>query len=700
MGMKLQGMECAEQVKTSRVELSSFEKSSKRGKIFVSFENSLNFEEDQGGTMTTSPSDKGQQGIDIAGNATPAGDFKQLLEKETRFPPLPNILAAADVKDYQALYDEAASDFEGFWDKIAREFTWVKPWTRVLEGEVPKTKWFVDGQLNITMNCLDRHANGSRANKRALIWVGEDGTERTFTFSELLALTCQIANGLKSLGVKRGDRVCVYLPLTPEGVATMLACARLGAIHSVVYAGLGSSALRSRIEDAQARVVVTTDVGYRRGKITPLKNIVDEAVEGLDIVDKVIVHRRQTPAIPLDGSREVDFYELCGSQPTTCDAEVMESEDPLFILYTSGSTGAPKGCLYVHGGYMVGTAYYTRLAFDLKEDDIYWCMSDIGWIVGHSTMVYGPWSNGTTVLIREGSPDYPNPGIAWSIVEKYGVTKMFTAPTAVRMFMKFGPEYLRAHNLDSLRIVVCAGEPLNPEAHLWAMEHIGRGKAAVLDNWWQTETAGPTIGTLPCMEIHLGRAGKPLPGYKAHILNREGKPVPPYHGGLLVLEGVWPQMFRTIWGNEDRYMEYWRIIPPYYTVGDVATYDEDGYIAVLGRSDDVMNVAGHRIGTADVESALVSHTAVAEAGVIGKPDPLKGESIKAFVTLKVGYTSSDDLRIELIEHVRRELGPIATPSELEFVTGLPKTRSGKIMRRVIKAREMGVEPGDLTTIEE
>lgn len=649
--------------------------------------------------MTSQP-DNVKQVVDVATNTTPAEDFKQLLTEQTHFAPLPQIVAAAQVKDYQALYDEAASDLEAFWDKIAKEFTWVRPWTRAMEGQVPKARWFVDGQLNITMNCLDRHATGNRANKRALIWIGEDGTERTYTFSELLALTCQIANGLRSLGVKKGDRVCIYLPLTPEGTATMLACARLGAIHSVVYAGLGSNALRERIEDAHARVVVTTDVGYRRGKTTPLKAIVDEAVAGLDYVEKVVVYRREKPAMMLDSSREVDFYELCSAQPSFCEAEIMESEDPLFILYTSGSTGAPKGCMYVHGGYMVGTGYYTRLAFDLKEDDIYWCMSDIGWIVGHSTMVYGPWSNGTTVLIREGSPDYPEPGVVWSIVEKYGVTKVFTAPTAVRMFMKFGPDYLKAHNLDSLRVVICAGEPLNPEAHLWAMKYIGRGQAAVLDNWWQTETAGPTIGTLPCMELHLGRAGKPLPGYKAHILDRDGKPAPPHNGGLLVLEGAWPQMFRTIWGNEDRYLEYWQFLPPHYTVGDVATYDEDGYIAVLGRSDDVMNVAGHRIGTADVESALVSHPACAEAGVIGKPDPLKGESIKAFVTLKVGYTASDELKGELIEHVRHELGPIATPSELEFVTALPKTRSGKIMRRVMKARELGIEPGDLTTIEE
>jgi acetyl-CoA synthetase len=379
----------------------------------------------------------------------------------------------------------------------------------------------------------------------------------------------------------------------------------------------------------------------------------------------------------------------------------MESEDPLFMLYTSGSTGAPKGCVYVHGGYMVGAAYYIKLAFDLKEDDIYLCMSDIGWIVGHSAMVYGPLANGTTIFVREGAPDYPNPGIIWELVEKYGITKLFTAPTALRMFMKFGPQYVQTHDLKSLRLIVCAGEPLNPEAYLWAREHIGgNGRITICDNWWQTETAAPTVATLPSMEFRLGRAGKPLPGYTVKVLDRNGQPVDINQGGYLVIEGSWPQMFRTIWGNEERYLAYWQTVPPYYTAGDVATTDEDGYIAVLGRFDDVMNVAGHRIGTADVESALVSHSAVAEAGVISKPDAMKGEAIKAFVTLKVGQTPSDELRQNLIEHVRRELGPIATPSELDFVAGLPKTRSGKIMRRVLKARELGTELGDVTTIEE
>ncbi len=633
-------------------------------------------------------------------NATDSANFKQLLSTEVRIPPDPALVATLDVRDYQSLYDKARSDLASFWDEIAHDFTWFKPWTQVVEGETPHARWFSGAQLNITTNCLDRQIESGRANKTALVWVGENGEERTYSFSKLLELTSQIANGLQALGVKKGDRVCIYQPLTPEGVATMLACARIGAIHSVVYAGLGSGALRARIEDAQARVIVTADVGYRRGKTTNLKAIVDEAVAGLDIVEKIVVHRRAVPLIELNSDREIDFYELCSAQATACPAEVMEAEDPLFILYTSGSTGAPKGCMYVHGGYMVGTAYYIKLAFDLKEDDTYWCMSDIGWIVGHTAMVYGPWANGTTVLIREGAPDYPNPGIVWDTIERYHVTKLFTAPTTLRMFMKFGPQYPQQHDLSSLRILVCAGEPLNPEAYLWARQYIGNGKLTICDNWWQTETAAPTVGTLPCMEVLVGRAGKPFPGYTVKILDRQGRAVAPHNGGLLVIEGSWPQMFRTIWGQEERYLDYWRTLPPYYTAGDVATSDEDGYISVIGRYDDVLNVAGHRIGTADVESALVSHPAVAEAGVIGKPDPIKGEAIKAFVALKVGQTANEELKAKLIEHVRRELGPIATPAELEFVASLPKTRSGKIMRRVLKARELGTNPGDLSTIEE
>ncbi|HTI14628.1 MAG TPA: acetate--CoA ligase [Dictyobacter sp.] len=630
----------------------------------------------------------------------PSSTFQQLLTPEARIAPDPELVAKLTVQDYQTVYAEAEHNLEDFWNARAREFHWVTPWTHVLEGQAPHARWFTGGQLNITTNCLDRHVEGTRAEKTALIWVGEDGSERSYTFRELLQLTCQIANGLQSLGLKKGDRVCIYLPLTPEGIATMLACARIGAIHSVVYAGLGSSALRTRIEDAQARVIVTADVGYRRGKTTNLKAIVDEAIADLPLVENVIVYHRTATHSTTASTREIDFYDLCRSQATSCQPAIMEAEDPLFLLYTSGSTGKPKGCMYVHGGFMVGTAYYIKLAFDIQEDDIYWCMSDIGWIVGHTAMVYGPWANGTTVLAREGAPDYPNAGIVWGTIEKYGVTKLFTAPTSLRMFMKFGPRYPQAHDLASLRVIICAGEPLNPEAYLWAREHIGHGKVLICDNWWQTETAAPTIGTLPCMEARPGRSGKPFPGYTVRVLDRQGQPTAPLQGGLLTIDGSWPQMFRTIWGDKERYLDYWRTLPPYYVAGDVATVDEDGYIAVIGRFDDVLNVAGHRIGTADIESALVSHPMVAEAAAIGKPDPIKGEAIKAFVTLKFGYSANEKLKSELIEHVRHELGPIATPSELEFTASLPKTRSGKIMRRVLKARELGSEPGDLTTIEE
>ena len=625
--------------------------------------------------------------------------IETLLKERDTFPPSSERAKRALVPDYEKHYAESLADVAGYWERVAREFEWSRPWSRVISGDWPEHRWFEGARTNITVNCLDRHARSERRQKVALLWLGEDGTERTYTFGRLHREVAKLASGLKSLGVEKGDRVAIYMPLTPEGIIAMLACARIGAIHSVIYAGLGSGAIRDRVEDAEARVVIATDVGYRRGKVVDLKAILDDAMAELPKVEHVVLHRRATPKRAL-GAREVDFDELLAAGSPDCPAEEMEAEDWLFILYTSGSTGKPKGCAFVHGGYMVGATHLWRLLCDVREDDLYWCTSDIGWIVGHSIMVYGPWCNGSSILVREGAPDFPHPAIVWETIERYGVTKLFTAPTALRMFMRLGPEHPAKHDLRSLELIACAGEPLNPEALRWAHDHVMKGRGPVLDNWWQTETAAPVIGTLPSMTAKAGKAGKPFPGYRVEVLTPEGKEAPPNVGGLLCLRGPWPQMFRTVWKAHDRYLEYFKRIPGVYVAGDVATRDEDGYVAVLGRSDDVLKVAGHRIGTADVESALVSHPAVGEAAVIGKPDPIKGESIKAFVLLRAGREASDALKAELIAHVRDVLGPIATPAELEFAKSLPKTRSGKIMRRVLKAKELGLDPGDVTTIEE
>jgi acetyl-CoA synthetase len=625
-------------------------------------------------------------------------DIETLLNEQEIFEPTADFVAQTLVPDYEVYYEHSMRDVEAYWERVAEGFEWERRWDRVLDWSYPDAKWFVGARGNITLNCLDRHLESERKNKAALIWLGEDGQERIYTFAMLHRQVCKLANGLKSLGIGKGDRVAIYMPLTPEGITAMLACARIGAIHSVIYAGLGSGAIRDRVLDAQAKAVICTDVGYRRGKVVPLKPLVDEALAERAPVERVVVHRRRADSALRDG--EIDFADLVAGASADCAAEVMDSEDWLFILYTSGSTGKPKGCAYVHGGYMVGTTHLWKLLCDVHDDDVYWCTSDIGWIVGHSIMVYGPWCEGTTVVVREGTPDHPHPGIVWEVAERYGVTKMFTAPTALRMFMRLGEEWPRRYDLSRLKLVACAGEPLNPEALRWAHRHIMQGRGPVLDNWWQTETAAPVIGTLPSMPAKAGKVGKPFPGYRVEILTPAGEPVPPNTGGLLCLRGPWPAMFRTVWGAPQRYEEYFRRIPGRYVAGDVATADEDGYIAVLGRFDDVLNVAGHRIGTADVESALVSHPSVGEAAVIGKPDPVKGESIKAFVLLRAGLEPSEALRDELIAHVRQVLGPIATPSELDFPAKLPKTRSGKILRRVLKANELGQDAGDVTTIEE
>ncbi len=631
------------------------------------------------------------------------GGFNPLLRVETAYRPPEATVERAVLRDPEAEYRRSIEDNEGFWESVARQLEWFEPWQKVLEWNPPDAKWFVGGKCNISVNCLDRHVRGPRRNKLALIWVGEDGTERLYSYGMLARMVGQIANALKSMGVKKGHRVCIYMPIMPESIAAMLACARIGAVHSVTYAGLGSGALRERIEDAQAEVVLTADIAYRRGRTVALKPIVDEAVDGLGIVRHVLVLTRQAthpgPAQWVAG-RDLDWNKVVDGQSPDCAPEIMDAEDPLFILYTSGSTGKPKGCLSVHGGYMVGTDYLTRIGYDFHEDDIYWSTSDIGWIVGHSAIVYGPLSNGVTTFVREGAPDYPDPGVTWSMVERYGINTIFTAPTTLRMFMRMGQMYPAQYDLRSLKLLICAGEPLNPEALAWAHKHIMQGRGPVNDHWWQTELPAPTIGTLPTMEQRPGRAGKPMPGVIAEVVDRKGNLVPPNTGGLLVIRRPFPHMMRTIYGAPERYGDYWSTIPGSYMAGDVASVDPDSYISVLGRADDVLNVAGHRIGTADVEHALVSHPAVGEAAAIGKPDALKGEAIKTFVTLKPGHAPSEILRRELIEHVRRELGPIAAPAELQFADTLPKMRSGKILRRVLKAQELGIDPGDLTTIEE
>jgi acetyl-CoA synthetase len=613
----------------------------------------------------------------------------------------PPAVVAANLfqKDWQGECRHSIEAPAAFWGEYAAHFRWSRPWDRVLDWDGVHHQWFVGGKTNITVNALDRHASSERRNRAAYIWLGEDGTERIVTYGQLHRLVCRFANGLKSLGVRKGDRVVIYMPLTIEGVVAMLACARVGAIHSVVYAGLGHTALRERTEDARARVLIVGDVGFRRGKVVPLKGIADEALEALDFVEKVVVFSRQATA--LGGRREIDFNDLL-KYPPHCEAEEMDSEDPLFILYTSGATDKPKGVVHVHGGYMVATTYHLETFYDVGERDIFWCTSDIGWIVGHSYIVYAPLCAGATTLFREGAIDYPNPGVAWEIVERYGVSKMFTAPTTLRMFMRYGEKYPAEHDLTSLRLIACAGEPLNAEAWRWAQTHLaGDGKwGYVVDNWWQTELGGPALGTPPSRAMRPGKVGLSLPGSVAEVVDDAGQPVPPGVKGRLVLGRPFPCMLRDIWGNAARYEHYWRQVPGCYVTGDMAMKDRDGYITILGRADDVLNVAGHRIGTAEIESALVSHPAVAEAAAIGIPDTLKGEIIKVFVQTRAGAVPSQALGEALIEHVRRELGPIATPAALEFVAALPKTRSGKILRRVLKARETGADLGDVSTLEE
>lgn len=624
---------------------------------------------------------------------------ESLQKAAEKVPPSATTLANAWIKDYDAAYAESIKDVPAFWDKAARELEWFSPWTQVLEWDSPWAKWFVGATCNITHNCLDRHVKTWRKNKAALIWVGEDDRERILTYGELYRQVCRCANALKALGIRKGDRVAIYLPKIPEQTVAMLACARIGAIHTVVYSGFSAPALASRLEDCRPRVIITADVGYDRGKALPLKPVVDEAVAHSPSIEKVVVVRRQQPGVALSGPKEVDWEDWLKGAQTTCPAEVMDAEDPLYFLYTSGTTGKPKGVVHVHGGYMVGTYLTTKLVFDLKDDDVYFCVADPGWVTGHSYIVYGPLLNGATVLMVEGKPDYPSPGRWWDVIARYGVTIFYTTPTAIRLLMRYGEEWPKKYDLSSLRILGSVGEPINPEAWLW-FHRVTGSTLPIMDTWWQTETGAILVTPLPCTTLKPGSASRPFLGIEADVVDRAGNSLPPNTGGFAVIKKPWPSMMRTIYKDPDRYKVYWNTIPGCYTAGDVCRKDEDGYLFFMGRADDVIKVAGNRIGTAEVESALVSHRAVAEAAVIGKPHATAGESIKAFVILKQGFHESPELIQQLKDHVQHELGKIAVPRDIDVVPSLPKTRSGKIMRRVLKAKELGLPPGDISTLEE
>ena len=629
-----------------------------------------------------------------------AGKIDALLQEDRRFPPPEEFAAKATVRD-ASVYDEAEKDYEGFWARFAEELDWFKKWDTLLEWDPPHAKWFSGGRINVAYNCLDRHIKTARRNKAALIWEGEPGDWKVYTYWDLYREVCQFANALKSLGVKKGDRVTIYLPMVPELPIAMLACARIGAPHSIVFGGFSAESLRDRINDSEAKVLITGDGGYRRGNVVPLKQNADESLNGAPTVEKVVVVRRTGTADDLMvPGRDVWWHEIMEGQPLKCEAEPMESEDVLYLLYTSGTTGKPKGIVHTTAGYLLGTYATTKWVFDLKEDDVYWCTADIGWVTGHSYIVYGPLSNGATTVMYEGSPDYPNRDRFWAIVEKYGATIMYTAPTAIRSFMRWGEEYPKRRDLSSLRLLGSVGEPINPEAWMWYWANIGGKRCPVVDTWWQTETGMILIAPLPGITtLKPGSATRPFPGVDAEIVDEAGNPVGPGQGGYLVLKRPWPAMLRTIYGDPERYVQqYWSRYPNIYFTADGSKRDEDGYFWLLGRVDDVINVSAHRISTMEVESALVDHAAVAEAASIGKTHEVKGQAIVAFVTLKETVKASDELMDELKRHVTNKIGSIARPDDIYFTAELPKTRSGKIMRRLLRDVAEGRALGDTTTL--
>jgi len=632
------------------------------------------------------------------------------LRPEEAFPPPAAFSERAHIKtldQYRELYQKSIEDPEGFWAEQAKRLDWMAPWTRVLDWnfDEPRIEWFQGGKLNASVNCLDRHLDAGRGDQVAIIWEGnEPGETRSVTYAELHREVCRFANVLKSLGVRKGDRVCVYLPMVLELAVALLACARIGAIHSVVFGGFSAESLRNRILDSTCSVVITADEGMRGTKPIPLKRTTDAAIAGLDCVRHCVVVKRTGAAVAFQQGRDVWWHEQVAEAADTCEPEVMDSEDPLFILYTSGSTGKPKGVLHTTGGYLLYTSLTHELVFDYHPGDVYWCSADIGWITGHSYIVYGPLANGAITLMFEGVPNYPDFDRFWEVIERHGVNIFYTAPTAIRALMREGSEYTDKHAMESLRLLGTVGEPINPEAWLWYHKNVGKGRCPIVDTWWQTETGGMMIAPLPgAVPLKPGSATLPLFGVQPVLVDEQGSPLPAEGAaaGNLCIDRPWPGILRTIYGDHARFREtYFSQYPGMYFTGDGCRRDEDGYYWITGRVDDVINVSGHRIGSAEVESALVAHPAVAEAAVVGMPHEIKGQGIYAFVTLTVGYEGGDAVRKDLVEQVRREIGPVATPDKIQFAPGLPKTRSGKIMRRILRKLACGAvdELGDTSTL--
>jgi acetyl-CoA synthetase len=630
-------------------------------------------------------------------------DTDVLLHEGRIFKPDEETIQNANVKDWEAEI-EKGKDLEKYWAEKAEQFEWFQKWDKVLDdSNKPFYKWFVNGKINLAYNAVDRWIHTEKRNQIAILYVNERGDERKITYYELYREVNKFANALRNLGVKKGDKVSMYLPMCPELLVSILACNKIGAIHSVVYSGLSVGAFVERMNDARAKILITADGTFRRGKIIDLKKISDEAMLQCPTIETVIVVKHTGNPIKTSelSGKEIFYDRVIEGEPAEFEPEHMDAEDPLFLLYTSGSTGKPKGVVHTTAGYMVGVSTTMKNIFDIQDNDLWWCTADIGWITGHSYLIYAPLLLGTTTLVYEGAPDYPDPGIWWQIVEKYGVTKFYTAPTAIRHLMRYGNKYPNIYNLSSLKVLGTVGEPINPEAWMWYYKNVGREKCPIMDTWWQTETGMHLISPLPVTPLKPGSATRAFPGVEADVVDEEGNPVPLGKGGFLVIKNPWPAMFRTLYKDEERFINaYWNDIPGVYKAGDMARKDEDGYFWIQGRSDDVLKIAGHRIGTAEVESAFVSHPAVAEAAVIGKDDPVKGQVIKAFLILREGNKLNADLIEDLKRHVRHELGPVAVLGEIEEVKSLPKTRSGKIMRRVLRARELGEDVGDTSTLEE